>query len=90
MISRPSQIGALEFAVVGALCTELLSGGCVPRVEGDHKFVATARLEVIEGVASILPAVLCLVEASRDSDVALTSALTSVGSGDGIGWGGVS
>ena len=49
MIYRPSQIGAFEFAVLAARRAEQLIRGCVPRVEGGHKFVVTAQLEVISG-----------------------------------------
>lgn len=101
MIYRPIQIGAFEFAVVAALRAEQLRRGCVPRVEGDHKFVVTAQLEVVAGkvvravegaveelldaVASAPPPAVLGHGASPDSDVAPTAALTSVGSGDVIG-----
>lgn len=49
LIYRPSQIGAFEFAVVASLRAEQLRRGCVPRVEGNHKCVVTAQLEVSAG-----------------------------------------
>jgi DNA-directed RNA polymerase subunit K/omega len=98
---RPSQIGAFEFAVVAALRAEQLRRGCVPKVEGDHKFVVTAQLEVIagkvvravEGAVQNLPDAVAFTplpavlchEAGRDPDVASTEALTSIGSSDVIG-----
>ncbi len=64
MIYRPSQIGTFEFAVVAALRAEQLRRGCVPRVEGYHKFVVTAQQEeviagkvvrAVEGAVQDLP-----------------------------------
>jgi hypothetical protein len=49
VIYRPSRIGAFEFAVLAALRAAQLKRGCVPKIEGDHKFVVTAQLEVIAG-----------------------------------------
>lgn len=49
MIYRPSHIGAFEFAVLAAHRAEQLRRGCISRVEGGHKFVVTAQLEVIAG-----------------------------------------
>lgn len=49
MIYRPSRIGGFEFAVVAALRAEQLRRGSVPKVEGGHKFVVTAQLEVAAG-----------------------------------------
>jgi hypothetical protein len=49
VIYRPRQIGTFEFAVVAALRAEQLRRGCVARVEGHHKVVVTAQLEVIAG-----------------------------------------
>jgi len=49
VIYRPNQIGAFEFAVLAARRAEQLRRGCVPRVEGGHKFVVMAQLEVIAG-----------------------------------------
>jgi len=49
MIYRPSHIGAFEFAVLAAHRAEQLRRGCIPRVEGGHKFVVTAQLEVVAG-----------------------------------------
>jgi len=47
VIYRPGQIGAFEFAVLAARRAKQLIRGCVPKVEGGHKFVVTAQLEVI-------------------------------------------
>ena len=49
MIHRPPEISAFEFAVLAALRAAQLIRGCAPRVEGDHKFVVTAQLEVAAG-----------------------------------------
>jgi DNA-directed RNA polymerase subunit K/omega len=100
VIYRPSQIGAFEFAVVAGLRAEQLRRGCVPRVEGSHKFAVTAQLEVISGkvvravegtvqepaeaVATTPP--LCL-DGSGNSEIVATPALTTVASSDGIGRG---
>jgi len=91
---RPSQIGTFEFAVVAALRAEQLRRGCVPRVEGNHKFVVTAQLEVIagkvvravEGVVPDVPDAVPLtqtpaalsVETHRDTDVPRAGAPTPV------------
>jgi DNA-directed RNA polymerase subunit K/omega len=49
VIYRPSWINAFEFAVVAARRAGQLRRGCVARVEGGHKLVVTAQLEVIAG-----------------------------------------
>ncbi len=95
MIYRPTQIGAFEFVVLAARRAEQLRRGCVPRVEGGHRFVVTAQLEVIagrvvravEGTAQDLPDAVELTQApaalcdekNRDTDVARPGAPTPVG-----------
>jgi DNA-directed RNA polymerase subunit K/omega len=49
MIHRPTHMGSFEFVVVAALRAKQLSRGCVPRVDGGHKAVVTALIEVAEG-----------------------------------------
>jgi DNA-directed RNA polymerase subunit K/omega len=49
VIYRPSWINAFEFAVLAARRAEQLRRGCVARVEGGHKLIVTAQLEVIAG-----------------------------------------
>ena len=57
MILRPNDIGSFEFVVVAALRAKQLTRGCVPRVDGGHKAVVTALIEVAEGKISGVAAV---------------------------------
>ena len=62
MIHRPSNINAFEFVVLAGLRAAQLMRGCTPRVEGAHKTIMTAQLEVAtrkvvrSGDAAIVPA----------------------------------
>ena len=62
MINRPSNINAFEFVVLAGLRAAQLMRGCTPRVEGAHKTIMTAQLEVAtrkvvrSGDAAIIPA----------------------------------
>jgi len=46
VIHRPSNINAFEFVVLAGLRAAQLMRGCTPRVEGAHKTIMTAQLEV--------------------------------------------
>lgn len=46
MVKRPTDIGAFEFAVLAGLRAVQLSRGCTPRVDGVHKIIVTAQMEV--------------------------------------------
>ena len=49
MIQRPTHIGAFQFVVVASLRAAQLTRGCLPKVDGLHKVIVTAQLEVSEG-----------------------------------------
>lgn len=56
MIQRPPGVGAFEFVVLAALRAAQLTRGCTPRVDGGHKAIVTAQVEVAEGkVAQFFP-----------------------------------
>jgi hypothetical protein len=46
VIHRPSDIGTFEFVILAGLRAAQLMRGCIPRVEGTHKTIMTAQLEV--------------------------------------------
>ena len=49
MIQRPVGMGAFQFVVLATLRAGQLIKGCRPRVEGGHKHIVTAQVEVAEG-----------------------------------------
>lgn len=49
MVQRPPGTNAFHFAVVSALRVAQLMRGCTPRVDGVHKAITTAQLEVAAG-----------------------------------------
>lgn len=49
MINRPSSINAFEFVILSGLRAAQLMRGCTPRVEGTHKVITTAQMEVASG-----------------------------------------
>jgi DNA-directed RNA polymerase subunit K/omega len=49
VIHRPTEFSAFEFAVMSGLRAAQLMRGCLPRVQGTHKTIVTAQLEVAEG-----------------------------------------
>ena len=55
MIRRPAESGAFEFAVVSSLRAAQLIRGCTPRVEGMHKVIMMAQLEVAAGKVARVP-----------------------------------
>ena len=55
MVHRPSGSGAFEFVVVSGLRAAQLMRGSRPRVEGSHKVITTAQLEVAAGKVARVP-----------------------------------
>lgn len=49
MVHRPPEFSRFEFVVLSGLRAVQLTRGCVPRVEGTHKHIVTAQLEVAAG-----------------------------------------
>ena len=49
MIQRPDGTNAFEFVILSGLRAAQLMRGCLPRVEGAHKVITTAQLEVARG-----------------------------------------
>ena len=49
MIHRPANVSAFEFVVMCGLRAAQLMKGCTPRVDGVHKVIMTAQLEVAAG-----------------------------------------
>jgi DNA-directed RNA polymerase subunit K/omega len=52
MIARPPGVNAYEFVVVASLRAHQLMEGSVPRIEGVHKAITMAQMEVAEGYVS--------------------------------------
>jgi len=55
VVHRPSGSGAFEFVVVSGLRAAQLMRGSRPRVEGSHKVITTAQLEVAAGKVARVP-----------------------------------
>jgi hypothetical protein len=49
VIIRPPGIGVFQFVVLSTLRAAQLMKGCTPRVDGSHKPIVTAQVEVAEG-----------------------------------------
>jgi DNA-directed RNA polymerase subunit K/omega len=49
MVSRPYEMNAFEFVVVSTLRAQQLMKGCIPRLDGDHKAITMAQMEVSSG-----------------------------------------
>lgn len=49
VIHRPENLSAFEFVVLAGLRAAQLTRGCTPRVEGAHKIIMTAQMEVAAG-----------------------------------------
>ena len=49
MIQRPPGVGAFQFVILATLRAGQLIRGCRPTVDGSHKPIVTAQLEVAEG-----------------------------------------
>jgi DNA-directed RNA polymerase subunit K/omega len=52
MVRPPPGLSAFEFVVLASLRTAQLTRGCTPRVEGTHKRIVIAQLEVSSGVVA--------------------------------------
>jgi hypothetical protein len=48
VVQRPSEFNAFEFVVLSGLRAAQLMKGCTPRVEGAHKVIMTAQMEIAE------------------------------------------
>ncbi|MEP7309407.1 MAG: hypothetical protein ABJA98_28210 [Acidobacteriota bacterium] len=46
MIHRPAELSVFEFVILSGLRAAQLMRGCIPRVEGSHKVIMTAQMEV--------------------------------------------
>jgi DNA-directed RNA polymerase subunit K/omega len=55
VVHRPSGSSAFEFVVVSGLRAAQLMRGSRPRVEGSHKVITTAQLEVAAGKVARVP-----------------------------------
>ena len=49
MIHRPADVSAFEFVVLAGLRAAQLMRGCTPRIEGAHKVIMTAQIEIAAG-----------------------------------------
>jgi DNA-directed RNA polymerase subunit K/omega len=52
VIHLPNGQGGFEFAVLAGLRAAQLMRGCTPRIQGLHKVIVTAQLEVAAGKVS--------------------------------------
>jgi DNA-directed RNA polymerase subunit K/omega len=52
MVRPPPGVSAFEFVVLASLRAAQLTRGCTPRVEGTHKRVVIAQLEVSSGLVA--------------------------------------
>jgi DNA-directed RNA polymerase subunit K/omega len=49
VVTRPIQIEAFEFVVVSVLRAQQLMKGCIPHLDGNHKAITMAQMEVSDG-----------------------------------------
>ena len=49
MIQRPPGVGAFQFVILATLRAAQLIRGCRPTIDGAHKHIITAQLEIAEG-----------------------------------------
>ena len=49
MIHRPAELSVFEFVILSGLRAAQLMRGCIPRVEGSHKVIMTAQMEIAAG-----------------------------------------
>jgi len=56
MVQRPPEFSAFEFVVLAGQRALQLRRGCIPRVQGAHKCITIAQLEVAAGKVSRMPA----------------------------------
>jgi DNA-directed RNA polymerase subunit K/omega len=52
MVRLPPGLSAFEFVVLASLRAVQLSRGCTPRIEGAHKRIVIAQLEVASGAVA--------------------------------------
>ena len=52
MVRPPPQLSTFEFVILASLRAVQLSRGCTPRVEGAHKRIVIAQLEVASGLVA--------------------------------------
>ncbi len=50
LVERPAHLSKFEFVVLSSLRAVQLLRGCTPRVDGVHKRVVIAQMEVASGV----------------------------------------
>jgi DNA-directed RNA polymerase subunit K/omega len=62
VVQRPSEFNAFEFVVLSGLRAAQLMKGCTPRVEGAHKIIMTAQMEIAERKVVRAPAVSIVAE----------------------------
>jgi len=62
VVQRPSEFNAFEFVVLSGLRAAQLMKGCTPRVEGAHKVIMTAQMEIAERKVVRAPAVSIVAE----------------------------
>ena len=52
LVRPPPQLSTFEFVILASLRAVQLSRGCTPRVEGAHKRIVIAQLEVASGAVA--------------------------------------
>jgi DNA-directed RNA polymerase subunit K/omega len=68
VILRPPDVGAFQFVVLATLRAAQLIRGCRPTVDGTHKPIVTAQIEVAEGkVTQLLDTPVVVAEPVRTS-----------------------
>lgn len=50
MVERPAHLSKFEFVILSSLRAVQLLRGCTPKVEGAHKRVVIAQMEVASGL----------------------------------------
>jgi DNA-directed RNA polymerase subunit K/omega len=55
MVERPAHLSKFEFVILSSLRAVQLLRGCTPRVEGVHKRVVIAQMEVANGLVVRAP-----------------------------------
>jgi len=58
VIHRPPHVSAFEFVVLAGLRAAQLKRGCLPRIDGVHKIITTAQIEVAAGKVVRAPALI--------------------------------
>jgi len=75
VIHRPPGLGAFQFSVLAARRAAQLIRGCRPRVDGTHKAIVTAQIEVAEGkVTQVSGTPAAIGELPRHGDAILNDA----------------